>query len=502
MMRPGEPAMLALKRRVLAFAAERRWVLTGGWAHHFAVRGTAGRPSAGPSAGPSAAFEPIYDVTRACRMSDVDAYVEGDPLADLVKLADLVRREHGMKASVNCGMAPNLYTLSVDTGVGREALVDAVGLTRPTFALLPAVLVPDPTPAPGLRVAAPSFELAKLYFMVDNAYELQNSSIEGRMRRVALLERAMGVVTRRSGSRGSSSRTASATLMPPLVIEAIRARPGVAASFATVPGSPGGLDLVVPASGAAELIAALANAAGGEKITFDIHCPMVLVANYSAIVDIVSRPASGSGSGKRRHVLLFVLSGPVPLSNASTSPTSPTSPRFALANLYASAMWCAGLGDTRGATERLAAFERGLATLPRRTGVATRYVGAGEMDGSVDSAYATHLRRRARKLASCQVTYQTSTPDPPRASSRASGQSQNAPAPGSAFLAMMRNRNVRGVSIQALDGRRLVSLTPEALRTPERVLEAFATVLPDNILTAPLVAPPGRRRSTAASPRP
>lgn len=157
---PGTDIMLRLRMGVLAFAKERGWIVTGGWAHH-SILGKNGS---------------VYDTRWSCTMGDVDA-ISQTPLQDLIDLGNKLHIDTGVDMFISRGMLPNLLHLNLNWG--GETLVDLLGVSNKTLDSLQVMKVPM-TIASGnlsntskLVIIDPFRELAQLHSMVDNVFDTQ-----------------------------------------------------------------------------------------------------------------------------------------------------------------------------------------------------------------------------------------------------------------------------------------------------------------------------------------
>jgi hypothetical protein len=342
---PGDDVEMRLRHAVLRFAAERGWVLIGGWAQELALRGAGavGR----------------YDERFACRMSDVDAMC-ADPVGDLVELATRLHREVGVKASVGVGMTPNVYHLHAE-GV-PAALIDLLGVTREMLAALPTsgphplVLAPG-EPALQFRASRLATELARQYILADNVLNSYHAT-DARYDRLAARIRAIEAVTPVAlSSRPIRSAASAASRRPPAGVF-----PALAASalstvdllgrFAVVDEFPG--DILVCATDAVAVIQALVSAASPTSL-LALYAPLDIGPFYVMVAE-----ACGA--------TVFVITEPVPCAPSPSRlfPASyAVSARTAASHLRASDVWRRLVGDAAGAAARGDAFAAALSELLR-----------------------------------------------------------------------------------------------------------------------------------------
>lgn len=458
MLVPGDVVMMRMRLSVLHFAAERKWVVTGGWGQHAFLR------SLDPS-------QSVYDVRRACTMSDVDTLCI-DPLADLIELAVRLYKDTGTEMIVGCGMRPNLFHLKVNWG--GESLVDAIGVDAATFALIPTRTYPLSLLLGGgtnsratshgtkLTTLDPLYEYSIMHIIVDSAFEASNDDVQKRLDRMAPLEKALFPLTPDNSSTEHGTRTGSSKRRTPSspLYGGIRAA-GMASLVARVPGAPQP-EIMVPAADAVAVLGVVLREAArsSNDATVAFYAPFVWGSNYSIAIEV--------SIASMVTLRVYCVPMPIPLQSGRTgtggaSGIAMMSTGTASTHLLLTALWRHSLGDADGARRRAEAAYALMASMVGKRKGTTRYY-AGTIPAT--NVFHRYLRRRATNRG-CMVKY-TTTADTTRSVIDAVAQAKRSP----------------GSQLARFDGRLLATHTCAALAaTREALVDVLRVIVDENVMS-------------------
>ena len=312
---PGALIMKMLRLRVLEFAQSKKWIITGGWAHHFALLFASGK-------------EMIYDTQWACTMGDVDALAI-DPLSNLIELALLLNKETGIEFIINNGMNPNIFHLAINWG--GETLVDLVAIPSSiTFSIIPTI-------SNKVTIIDPLYELANLHAIVNNAFAIKDDDMLSKyMSRISYLQ---GIIlfkkTKHTKPKSNTKKTKDSYKIS--WIDAFLT------NTARVPGIPFDPPEVLVYAG--DFIDIIFNIALHDKtMELKIYTAFIWTMTYSFVAEFTS-PKS-----QQVVVRLYCIPTPVPCITTTTSTLKFVTSRFAARHLMTSSLWLLAMGDLKGSS--------------------------------------------------------------------------------------------------------------------------------------------------------